>query len=359
MTSQELLNAKRSLDNLISKQRVAFYKPIQIAEILYRARIGELKTNIHADLESYRNPSKKWRDVVTIRLIDQVSTSSQKYQDNLFEGNAIPPETLAVLVKENAKHQGVVERYIYQQFWMRQQRIVRLWDLLQVATVEKFDLNEFIEEFVRDKHIKRSIDKAYEIVVYALFNTLVKHLNVKVTVSTDPTRSAVLKKFENFATLVLGIDSAHSSVILDAKIYRAGATNAADRGLDMWANFGPVVQVKHLTLSEELAEDISDQIAADRVIIVCKDDDKEIVETISQQLGQKIQGIIVQSQLAKWYEEALRGEFSKLMGDDLLNSLRQEFRNEFPYSTKFDQFYKERKYHNMSKNKSVFWLDNQ
>jgi len=66
MTSQELLNAKRSLDNLISKQRVAFYKPIQIAEILYRARIGELKTNIHADLESYRNPSKKWRDADTL-----------------------------------------------------------------------------------------------------------------------------------------------------------------------------------------------------------------------------------------------------------------------------------------------------
>ena len=36
-------------------------------------------------------------------------------------------------------------------------------------------------------------------------------------------------------------------------IYRVGVTNAADRGLDMWANFGPVIQVKHLTLNEKRA----------------------------------------------------------------------------------------------------------
>ena len=35
----ELTEAKASLDNIIRKARVHLYKPIQIAEILYRDRI--------------------------------------------------------------------------------------------------------------------------------------------------------------------------------------------------------------------------------------------------------------------------------------------------------------------------------
>ena len=36
-----------------------------------------------------------------------------------------------------------------------------------------------------------------------------------------------------------------------ANINRIGVTNAADRGLDMWANFGPAIQIKHLSLNEK------------------------------------------------------------------------------------------------------------
>jgi type II restriction enzyme len=138
-------------------------------------------------------------------------------------------------------------------------------------------------------------------------------------------------------------------------LYRAGATNAADRGLDMWANFGPVVQVKHLTLTDELAEDICEEVAADRIVIVCKDSERETIERVCQQLGQRIQGVIVQSQLVQWYEQALRGDFASRLGDDLLNSLRQEFRNEFPYSTTFEAFYKERGYDRVPQSSSPFW----
>ena len=44
-----------------------------------------------------------------------------------------------------------------------------------------------------------------------------------------------------------------------AHIYRVGVTNAADRGLDMWANFGPAIQVKHLTLDSNATQMIVDQ----------------------------------------------------------------------------------------------------
>jgi hypothetical protein len=356
MNNSDVLEAKQVLDRLIGKQRVALYKPIQVAEILQRVRCSELSIDdVRHNLEAYRNPSKRWRDSVTRLLIDQVSTSSQKYQDNLFEQNAMPPETLAVLAEENNKCQGVVERYIYQHFRERQRRILHLAELLNQATVEQFDLDAFLAEFVREKGIKRSIDKAYEIVVYALFNTLVKHLRVKVTLAADSSRIDLMRAFEEFTRLVLGIDYHTPSVSLDARLYRAGATNAADRGLDMWTNFGPVIQVKHLTLTDELAEDICDEVAADRIVIVCKDGEREAIEHVLQQLGHRVQAIIVQSQLVRWYKQALRGEFANRLGNDLLSNLRQEFQNEFPYSVTFKSFYGERGYDSVPESSTPFW----
>jgi len=356
MDASKKTEAKQALDRLIDKQRVALYKPIQVAEILYRVRLGELSVrDIRYNPESYRNPSKRWRDSVTRLLIDQVSTSSQKYQDNLFEPNAIPPETLAVLAEENLEYPGVVERYIYQQFRKRQQQILRLWESLRRATPERFDLDEFLKSFTSQRGTKRSIDKAFEIVVYALFDTLVRHLGVTVTLAIDADHMDLLRAFEDFARLVLGIDTSNPSICLDARLYRAGVTNAADRGLDMWANFGPIVQVKHLTLTDELADEICEGVQADRIVIVCKDGEKEVLERVCQQLGQRIQGIIVQSQLAHWYEVALRGDFAALLGKDLLGSLRREFQGEFPYSKTFKKFLSERGYSSIRKCPSIFW----
>ncbi len=349
--------AKQALDKLITKQRVHLYKPIQIAEILYRVRQGKLTIEqIRENLEAYRNPSKHWRDSVTRLLLDRVSTSSQKFQDNLFEANAIPPTVLSALAKAN--QDGIVERYIYQRFQEKQRRILRLSDMLNTATPETFDLAVFLAEFERDKGIKRSIDKAFEIVVYALFNTLVKHLRVMVTVSVDPAKMALLQKFEEFAQLLLGVDTHTPTLSLPAKLYRAGATNAADRGLDMWANFGPVVQVKHLTLTEDLAESISSEVAADQIVIVCKDGEREIIERVCHQLGQRIRGIIVQSQLISWYDLALHGNVTAHLGKDLLASLQQEFRNEFPFSETFHSFYKQRGYDSIHRPDSPFWIEN-
>ena len=356
MIEADISQAKQVLDRVIAKQRVHMYKPIQVAEILYRVRRSELAIDqVENELESYRNPSKRWRDAVSRLLLDQVCTSSQKFQDNLFESNAVPPRTLAMLAQANIH--GIVERYIYQKFREKQRRILRLGRLLSEATVETFDLEAFLSEFQYDKGIKRSIDKAFEIVVYALFNTLVTHLRIAITISADPAEIDLLKEFEEFARLLLGIDVQNPTVSLPARLYRAGATNAADRGLDIWANFGPAIQVKHLTLTEDLAEHISSEIAADRIVIVCKDGEKEIINRVCQQLGRRIQGIIVQSQLVKWYGQALHGHFSDRLGADLLNSLGQEFRNEFPFSETFRAFYEEREYHKILDPSSPFWLE--
>ena len=59
MNNSDVLEAKRVLDRLISKQRVAFYKPIQVAEILYRMRRGELSiSDVRHNLEDLSQPIK-------------------------------------------------------------------------------------------------------------------------------------------------------------------------------------------------------------------------------------------------------------------------------------------------------------
>lgn len=112
-----ILKAKQALDKIISKGRVHLYKPIQIAEILYRDRVdGDIDLS---DLSTYRNASKKWRDVICVRFLGRISTSSARYQDDIFNENAIPSSVLEVLSTENKKYNGIVEKYIYDRFEQR------------------------------------------------------------------------------------------------------------------------------------------------------------------------------------------------------------------------------------------------
>lgn len=106
--------AKDVLDAVIRKSRVHLYKPIQIAEILYRDRV---RNDINLlNIEDYRTKSKKWRDEVSQVLLGRVCTSSAKFQDDLFNDTAIPPVLINELGKENRRTNGAVEAYIYRRF---------------------------------------------------------------------------------------------------------------------------------------------------------------------------------------------------------------------------------------------------
>src|SRR5437879_2716543 len=109
-----LEEAKKRLDLIIDKSRVDLYKPIQIAEVLHRSRVeGDIKVS---DLSSYRNPSIHWRNEVTIRLLGKCSSSSARYQHDVWSDTAMPPESLVFLDEANRKNDGLVERYIYSRF---------------------------------------------------------------------------------------------------------------------------------------------------------------------------------------------------------------------------------------------------
>lgn len=177
-----------------------------------------------------------------------------------------------------------------------------------------------------------------------IFNNY-KGLKIEVTLKIGNRDQEVLGAFQDFLESVVGINES-KQISIPAKLYRVGATNAADRGLDMWCNFGPAVQVKHLTLTEELAGDVASTVSSDRIIIVCKDAEKEVIELVTNQLdiGDRIQGIVTFSMLSNWYQKCLANNFSEKLGKNLLKDLRNEFNAEFPSFERIDNFLKERGY---------------
>jgi hypothetical protein len=156
----------------------------------------------------------------------------------------------------------------------------------------------------------------------------------------------VSESSSDLAQALLGLRSGETARQELAHIYRVGVTNAADRGLDMWANFGPAVQVKHLTLNSELAERIVDQVESDHVVVVCTDADATVIRTITKQIGwgQRVRAIVTESDLIRWYDKCLRGKFSNELGGPLLKHLSEGFKAEFPHNTRIHDFMKERGY---------------
>ena len=333
-----------ALDKIINKSRVHLYKPIQIAEILYHYRKGD-KIDLN-DVESYRNISKKWRDDVSRRLVGRVSTSSQKFQDNIFEENAMPPKLLKKLAIVNRENGGKIEKYIYEKLKERLSMVADAKEYIISSGINKFNINEFLAQFKEKPGLRRSIDKAYEITVYALFNTLVRVLKVEMGLSINNLDKGVLNDFDKFVNLVLGLSKNKPSIKISARIFRVGATNAADRGLDMWANFGSAIQVKHLDLTEELAEEVTENVNADRIILVCAEADADIIKKVASSINgkNKIKGIITFSDLDNWYRLCFSKKYKNKMGSILLTDLQNEFDFEFPSSTQINPFMKERDY---------------
>ena len=353
MVSITVLEAKKRLDSLINKARVDLYKPIQIAEVLYRSRQqGDIEIS---HLATYQNPSLKWRDEVTRRLMGKASTSSARYQHDVWSNTAMPTDYLSLLDQENKANSGAVEAYIYQRYGQRQGTVSDIIYYIQDATPATFDLSDLLTRFVRYAGIRRSIDKAYEVVTYSLLETIVTSLKATVKVSVPEESRALLTEFSDIARVLLGLEVGKLDWEQEAHLYRVGVTNAADRGLDMWANFGPAIQVKHLTLNATQASNIVDQVESDCIVLVCKDTEAHVIQTITQQIGwgRRVRGIVTESNLIAWYTRCLRGDFSSTIAQPLLTRLLENFKAEFPQNDTLTYFLEERGYTKPSP--SVIW----
>lgn len=337
-----IMDAKAALDTVIKKSRVHLYKPIQIAEILYRDRVvGDIDLS---DLETYRSKSKRWRDDMCLPLLGRVSTSSAKFQDDIF--NAIPPSLIVEMGNYNRKHNGAIEAYVYNRFSNKYRQLSAALDYCLTATKDTFEVKHFIDAFWNEPGLKRSLDKIYEIVVYALFSTLVEALDLTVTVTISEDKMELLNEFEDFTKSVMCLDFTTPTYVQDARVYRVGVTNAADRGLDMYSNWGPAIQIKHLSLDVELAENIVTSVSSDKIVIVCKDAEKAVIVSLLTQIGwrSRIQSIITEADLIRWYEKALRGKYSVTMGTELIGVLCQEIAEEFPSVDNIPDILKDRHY---------------
>jgi type II restriction enzyme len=342
------LTAKGHLDTVIRKARIHLYKPIQIAEILYRDRtVSDIDLD---DLETYRTLSRQWRDEVCRRFLGRTSNSSATYQDNLFQENATPPPVLRTLGEINHRHNGAVEAYIYEAFRQRHSQMSRGLALVSQSDKTNFVLKDFIEVFSRDPGLSRSVDKIFEIVVYALFSTLLEALEVKIGVRIGNIENTIFQEFSDFTEKVLGLEEETPEAYHTAKVYKAGVTDAADRGLDMWASFGVAIQIKHLSLTPTMAENIASDITADRIIIVCRECEKDVLVSVLQQFGSagRIQSVITENELEIWYEKALRGQSAELVGNKVMRRLENEIKVEFPSTTEFDEFFMDRGYDRLS-----------
>lgn len=339
--------AIEQLEKVIKKSRVHFYKPIQIAEVLYRDRESLIDGLDLMALDTYRTASRKWRDEKSIKIVGRISTSSARYQDDVWNKNAVPPEAMLALSEINKKHSGLIEAYIYSKIEEKHSTLKDIFNYVNSATPESFQLEELISKFSSDAGLIRSMDKVFEITVYALFLTLTRALDVSIELKIGTEDKTLIEDFEEFTNKVYGLNANELIRTLPAFVYRVGATNASDRGLDMWSSFGAAIQVKHLSLTEELFDDISSDVTADRLIIVCREAESRIIDNIFSKAGarSKVQAIVTLEELQGWYEKCLKTDHSKTLGASLIDVYKQEFQYEFPFVGNYlDELCKERGY---------------
>lgn len=237
-----------------------------------------------------------------------------------------------ILGEVNCRSNGGVEAYIYRMFNSRRNQLSIALHYCLRSTPNEFNIKHFIDMFWKEPGLKRSLDKIYEIIVYSLFASILDALEFNVEVSINMDKIDIFRYFSDFTDKIVNLNVENPKLMQTAKIFRVGVTNASDRGLDMYSNWGPIIQIKHLTLNEELAGNIVDSVTSDRVIIVCKNAEQSTITLLLSQIGWKsrIQSIVTEENLIDWYDRALKGNYSNIMGEDLLYRLANEIKNEFP-----------------------------
>jgi len=93
--------------------------------------------------------------------------------------------------------------------------------------------------------LKKSVDKLFELTIYAIFKCFLDNTPYALMVKKEKTE-LFDEKNKKYYEILFGVQIPNDVVLLKPSIKRAGVANAADRGLDMWCNFGPAVQVKHI-----------------------------------------------------------------------------------------------------------------
>jgi type II restriction enzyme len=316
------------LDNVISKSRVEMYKPIQVAEVLHAARIDK---SIQLDqLETYRLQSKQLRDAVTRELIGKVSTSSAKFQDDVWNDTAVPPEAMKILGDLNVKN-GAVEEYIYQNVWLKNSFLILIRDHLD--TIKNIgDINSLFAAFNEDG-MRSSGDRLFEIFVVAVLQADISSLNVKIKFEEKKPMTGD-SSAERIVQAIQGLThTLHFS--------RIGHTNAADAGLDIWSNFGAIVSVKNYKLDEHLALKVLGDTPIGQLVIACDSYSIEALEVLKKESTNRSITLVTKDELIQDAERLLDNQSS---AEEFLKVFLSNFDHEFPRNTTLEVFMQSRGY---------------
>lgn len=315
-----------ALDNLIRLSRVEMYKPIQVAEVLYRLRTRSEFTAL--ELDSYKNPSIHWRDAVTERVMGKRSTSSAQFQHHLWGESAMPPRTLDVLAQINSAD-GAIEKRIYSAVLSKQVELIEFRSkLLNISDSEEL---QNIFQIFSNPSLSTSRDRLFEIIVEGVFQSLVQETRIFLSIHGFS---------ENGPNALMALKGLVSAKQIPLKVARLGRTNAADAGIDVWTNFGVLVNIKHREIDTVLLEQILNDTPKGELLIVCKSVSTEVLDFLSENSNRNVAFVTIQE---LW--EAV-DDISKTPDTwrYFKEQLQAGFDLEFPMATSLTEFLSEREY---------------
>lgn len=309
--------------------RVEMYKPIQVAETL---RVATVSDHINlADVESYRTKSRRWRDEVTFALFNKRSTSSARFQDDVWNSSAVPPEAMVVLGRANSPSH-VVEAYIYSFIIEKNQKLVTARSTV-ANLVSRKQVESLLAAF-NESTLTSSADRLYEILATAVFKTELSQTSYTITVD-GPRSSNPRKSIDGLVDLVCQFPM---PLVVD----RLGHTNAADAGLDIWTNFGVAVNVKRRPLNVALLEQIVEDTPIGSLHIVCLKVEPAALTRLNQLKNEGINiSITTQEGLLNSIETLMANKTSLKLFVEILT---KAFDQEFPMAKTLGDFVKTRGY---------------
>ena len=325
----EISAAKFKLDHVIKISRVEMYKPIQVAEVLRRA-ISDPTVDL-ANKDSYRVQSRAWRDEVTQLLFGKRSTSSARYQDDLWNESAVPPDAMAALGRAN-QDSHAVESYIYRKVLAKSAGLENTrTNLENIESVA--DVSTLLDQFDGDG-MSSSADRMFEILATSVFQTelgLIKWL-LRVT---GPPESVTPTASWSFLREMVSQD-------FQLQVGRLGRTNAADVGLDIWTNFGVVINVKRRELTIPLLAQVLEDTPVGRLHIVCRSAKRQTMVEV-ERMTRAGRGISVTTE-----SELLSSLAGLLSVEETRESFKSQFLkyfdHEFPIAQTLTNFLGSREY---------------
>jgi type II restriction enzyme len=99
-----------------------------------------------------------------------------------------------------------------------------------------------------------------------------------------------------------------------AMVFRMGVANAADAGIDMWSNFGPGFQTKHIELNGNELKEISKKFTGEKLVVVVRSVSSEVADQLVDNkiaIGSKMICVITLGDLQNLLDELIAIDFSK------------------------------------------------